>query len=357
MSITHAQAQQSTRIAAGVELLATMLDTESVSGGEARLAHLLASHLRNAGFDTRIDAVGNLIAIWGDGVDHVALVGHLDTVPGRIAVRTEDGRLHGRGAVDAKGPLAAALTAVMRQPRDAGRRFTVVGAVEEETTSRGALHVAEKLRAPANLVILEPSGWDGITIAYKGSIRLRWTVEVPASHSAGPQPSAADQAFAYVSSLHELARARSNGARHFDRVDLRVIRCEAGGDGLCDRARVECGLRLPLGCDVAVLIRDVHALAGAGRVEIVSAEPAVRTDRGSPLARRFVSAIRAHGGAPRFKLKTGTSDLNVLAPAWGCPALAYGPGNSLLDHTPDEYVEISEFERAVDVFDTVLRTL
>jgi LysW-gamma-L-lysine carboxypeptidase len=52
---------------------------------------------------------------------------------------------------------------------------------------------------------------------------------------------------------------------------------------------------------------------------------------------------------PRFKLKTGTSDLNVLVPAWGCQAVAYGPGDSQLDHTPREHVSIAELERAVSV--------
>ena len=70
-----------------------------------------------------------------------------------------------------------------------------------------------------------------------------------------------------------------------------------------------------------------------------------------------MQAIREHGGSPRFKLKTGTSDLNILAPAWNCPAVAYGPGRSLLDHTPDEHIEIADLERAVDVLDSVLRRL
>ena len=65
-------------------------------------------------------------------------------------------------------------------------------------------------------------------------------------------------------------------------------------------------------------------------------------------------AIRAQGGTPRFKVKTGTSDLNVLVPAWGCQAVAYGPGNSKLDHTPHEHVSIAELERAVEVLAAAL---
>jgi len=59
----------------------------------------------------------------------------------------------------------------------------------------------------------------------------------------------------------------------------------------------------------------------------------------------------------RFKLKTGTSDMNILAPVWGCPAVAYGPGDSRLDHTPEEAIDLAEFQRGVDVLSEVLRTL
>jgi len=358
MSTLSTPAHASTRRAlSGVELLTAMLCIPSVSGDEAQLASFLAGDLYAAGFDTRVDAAGNLVASRGEGCEHVALVGHLDTVPGRIAVRQDGDSLYGRGAVDAKGPLAAALTAVMRQPRDGGTRFTVIGAVGEETTSRGARHLAETMAAPDQLVILEPSGWQGVTIAYKGSVRLQWSLQVPAAHSAGPSMSAADRAFAFVNALHQLAAARSGDAGRFDRVDVRVLRCDAGSDGLRDRAHVDIGVRVPLGCDLDELLCDVRALAGEGSLDVTSAEPPVRTDRASRLARRFVQAIRAQGGSPRFKLKTGTSDLNVLVPAWRCPAIAYGPGDSMLDHAPDEHIEISEFERSVDVLDRVLRAL
>jgi LysW-gamma-L-lysine carboxypeptidase len=56
-------------------------------------------------------------------------------------------------------------------------------------------------------------------------------------------------------------------------------------------------------------------------------------------------------------LKSGTADLNIVAPRWGCPALAYGPGDSRLDHTPEERISLHEFHRSVSVLKTVLRRL
>ena len=60
---------------------------------------------------------------------------------------------------------------------------------------------------------------------------------------------------------------------------------------------------------------------------------------------------------PIFYDKTGTSDWNVVAPFWKCPTVAYGPGDSALDHTPVEHVEIAEFERGVRVLERALATL
>ena len=84
---------------------------------------------------------------------------------------------------------------------------------------------------------------------------------------------------------------------------------------------------------------------------------AYRGDKNNPLVRAFLKGVRASGGTPGFLLKTGTSDMNVAGPAWRCPILAYGPGDSSLDHTPDEHVEVAEYLRAIDVLEAALRQM
>jgi len=49
--------------------------------------------------------------------------------------------------------------------------------------------------------------------------------------------------------------------------------------------------------------------------------------------------------------------MNVVGPAWGCPIVAYGPGDSSLDHTPEEHIEIKEFRRGINVLTQALQTL
>src|SRR5919201_1670735 len=189
----------------GIELLEGMLAIPSPSTQERPLGQWLVARLRGMGFAARSDEAGNVVAYWGGGPREVMLLGHIDTVPGFIPVRRDKKRLFGRGAVDAKGPLAAAITAVARQSVGTGVRFTVIGAVEEEGSSRGARHLVSR-RAPDQLVILEPSGWDAVTLGYKGSLRVRYRLAQPMGHGAGPNDSAGDKAIAFVRRLQDYAR-------------------------------------------------------------------------------------------------------------------------------------------------------
>lgn len=132
------------------------------------------------------------------------------------------------------------------------------------------------------------------------------------------------------------------------------------------------GFRLPLDLDGATMARlltemariepttaaDLEAdLDATATVYIGEALPAFRSDKGSPLVRAFLPAIRAEGGKPRLKVKTGTADMNIVGPIWGCPIVAYGPGDSKLDHTPHERIEIAEYLRAIRVLSVALLTL
>jgi LysW-gamma-L-lysine carboxypeptidase len=80
-------------------------------------------------------------------------------------------------------------------------------------------------------------------------------------------------------------------------------------------------------------------------------------EKNTALVRAFLSAIRAAGGKPAFALKSGTADLNLVAPVWGCPAVAYGPGDSNLDHTSNEHISLSEYRRSIGVLKEVLNQL
>ena len=85
--------------------------------------------------------------------------------------------------------------------------------------------------------------------------------------------------------------------------------------------------------------------------------PAWACEKNTPLVRTFLKGIRLQGGEPRFVYKTGTADLNIVAPVWGCPAVVYGPGDSALDHTPEEHIVLAEYAKAVRILSHVLCSL
>lgn len=105
------------------------------------------------------------------------------------------------------------------------------------------------------------------------------------------------------------------------------------------------------------LARMPQARQPEGELVLDLGDPPFEAERNTPVVRALLRAIRAQGGTPRFKLKTGTSDMNVWGPAWGCPIVAYGPGDSALDHTPHEHIDIGEFLRGVDVLTGALELL
>jgi LysW-gamma-L-lysine carboxypeptidase len=277
-------------------------------------------------------------------------------------VRIEGGEIVGRGAVDAKGPLAAFVAAATAPP--GGVRVTIAALVEEEApTSAGARHLAA-WPAPDWCVIGEPSGWDGVTFGYKGRLVLRVALTRAARHGAAPGPTCAEEALAVWGRIRAAAAERSPGQNGFAALDCRLERIGTDGDGLSERAELRVGYRLPPGCAIDEVEAEVRAICAAPTrdggdadltVERLAAEPPARASRASPLARAFVAAIAECGGTATFKVKSGTSDMNVLLPAWGCPTVAYGPGDASLDHTPHERLALAEYGAAISVLRGVLR--
>ena len=127
--------------------------------------------------------------------------------------------------------------------------------------------------------------------------------------------------------------------------------------GLTETARMMLGFRLPLDVGPDALKAILEELADGVELAFRGEEEAFRSDKNNALVRAFLAAIRGQGERPGFVVKTGTSDMNVVGPVWQCPIVAYGPGDSALDHTPAEHVKIAEWQQGVAVLTDVLRRL
>lgn len=389
-----------------VDLLRGLVSIQSLSTQESAASQWLVEQMQGLGYERAfVDEAGNAVGEIGptDAAHTVVLLGHIDTVPGNIPVRIEetaDGPLlYGRGSVDAKGPLATFVNAVAQLgpawAHEQQVRIVVVGAVEEEyATSKGARFVAKRFNGetepmPAACIIGEPSSWQRVTLGYKGRLLVELAASQPMAHTAGPDASVAMTVVEVWNWINTYA-ARWNAGREkaFDQLSpsLRTINTSTD-EQMHDHVAATVGIRLPLNFDAEQFAHELLAWSadylGADppspqslvsslqspitltgplttlTVGLRGYEQPWRGDRNNALVRSFLAAIRGVDPSirPGFVLKTGTSDMNVVGPAWGCPILAYGPGDSALDHTPNEHLNLAEYERAIQVLAQALRNL
>ena len=361
-----------------VALVRGLVAIPSVSRAETQAAVWLVQQMREAGYDRAfVDEAGNAVGEIGDATAArtIILLGHIDTVPGSIPVRIEsspDGDiLFGRGSVDAKGPLATFVAGAAQfgpaAARAAGLRVVVVGAVEEEAaTSKGARFIASRFDGaneptPTACIIGEPSRWNRVTLGYKGRLLLDLTADQPMAHTAGPDASVA----AVVVDLWNWVTthaARVNEGKHkaFDQLSPSLRRfITSTNDAMHDLVDAQIAWRLPVGFDAEAFVEEIRRWPAAQPGESKTTfdfqfrgwERPWRGDRHNALVRSFLAAVRTEDPSAQlgFVLKTGTSDMNVVAPVWRCPIVAYGPGDSALDHTPNEHLPLDEYWRAVNV--------
>lgn len=341
------------------ETLMGLVAQYSPSGQEGAAVNWLVERMNALGYDKAfVDQAGNAVGMIGSGPRQIVLLGHIDTVPGEIPARVEDGVLYGRGVVDAKGALAAFTDAAIRCGAVDGWQLVVVGAVEEERDSRGAYFVADQYR-PEYAVIGEPNRWDRVALGYKGSAWAEITVRRGQAHTAGADQTACEGAVEVWQSIISFAgEYNADKARVFDQVQPSLQGFESGQSDFDQWARLKIGVRLPEAFSSAEWYTQLEELAGEAQVERMGRPiEAWACEKNTRLVRALLAGIRGEGGSPAFVYKTGTADLNIVAPIWGCPALVYGPGDSALDHTPDEKLTLEEYERSVRVLASALGRL
>lgn len=343
-----------------VEFLKGALEIPSPSGQERLVAEYLAEGMEKLGLKAFVDEADNARGQVGHGPIQVVLLGHIDTVPGVVPVRLEGNKLFGRGAVDAKGPFVTMIFAAAGLSEEARKHLTVhlVGATEEEApSSKGARFVAPRLK-PHYVIIGEPSGWEGITLGYKGRLLVKARREKDNFHSAHHEPNAAEELISYFVAIKAWAEAMNVGQKAFDQVQytLRDFRIQPAE--LKQVAEMFFDLRLPPRLPPEEAIHHLTAYAPPTiELEFFGREVPYLGPKDTPLTRALRQGIRKAGGKPVFKLKTGTSDMNVLAPHWKVPMVAYGPGDSTLDHTPHEHIGVEEFLKGIEALREALEAL
>lgn len=336
------------------KLLFELVSIKSTSGKEAKAVDYLAGHIAEAGWEAAfVDNAGNMVASRGSGPKEIVLMGHIDTVPGGPEVRIERKVLWGRGSVDAKGPLCAFVCAGGKAEIPPGWRITLVGAVGEETDSKGAKYRISR-HSPQACIIAEPSGTSGVTLGYRGSLRTRLFGHDSGYHrsnSQGPSTACVKAAAGIINSVEEMDDPTKKIIERPHAAIVTMKGIENGGRS----AEIILDIRMPIGKDVKDfedLVREAADVYGV-RSQFDFAAPAHMVPKNDPVVRCLKNAVRKEGLKPTLYAKSGTADFN-LAAVWRCPMAAYGPGDSVLDHTADERLDLEKYLMSISVIENAL---
>ena len=352
-----------------IELLNRSLKEYTPSRAEGSLANLIKDKsIDELGFEkTNIDNVGNVIATKGSGRPVIMLCGHMDTVPGRIPVRMENGYLYGRGASDAKSSLIAMLLAASEFPKQRGT-IIFAGVVDEEGNATGIKELVRSKYTIDYAIFGEPSGISNITIAYKGRFAFRLTCDVGTSaHASAPwlAKNSIEEVYDFWQAIQlEIGRLDS-GSDKSSKVTCSLTEISGGSSHNVtpQKCKITVDIRIPTTNTsrkiqelVASIVKEVSIkknVRATYRIEDMT-EP-FEADHTSPLVRALsLSIIDVCRKRPILLRKTGTGDMNILGNAFRIPVVTYGPGDPHSSHTADERISIAEYISSIEVYNTTL---
>lgn len=295
--------------------------------------------------------MGNYFAAIGRGNRTVMFVSHVDTVPGELRVKVSEGKISGRGAVDAKGPLAAMLLAGgCLADKLQNIRLVVAGLVDEEGMGTGAKKLVEEGVKADSIIIGEPTGTVGIALSYRGSVSVKIKARSKGGHASAPY--IAESALQKILDLWKLVEKEFGGKR-YEEITSALTTLHAGDwiSRIPERAEGSINIRFPhpyTSKEIISKLEEFVKIAGC-EMEVVDITEPVVTSVTNAAARGLQRAMLKLGIKPKIVKKTGTSDMNTLASVTE-NIVACGPGDSTLAHTAFETVEIKDIVTAVKIY-------
>ncbi len=354
-------------------LLQRMLETYSPSGKEKAISSLLADEFRNLGLSVRIDEVDNVEGRAGSGSPKALLCGHMDTVEGFIEVKRKGKVIFGRGAVDAKSPLAALICAGAQYTKEGGKgTIVVLAVVDEEGKSRGIKHFVSRCNEKFDYAIFgEPSGTYAVTVGYKGRLVMKARCLTAAGHASAPQlfENAIYVATKVIDRLRKKEAEWAQGGDAYSSPTLSVTMMRGGrqDNTVPDCCEIVVDIRVPSSTTTSAVKEELVGLIEGAReseskakieYEFIDENAPFREDPASKLVQAFKEAVVEKSGREcRLSRKTGTSDVNDFVSRNRTSAVVYGPGNSKLDHTTLENVSIEEYYDSIDILKSVMQKM
>ena len=328
-------------------LTRALVDLDSTTGQEKPVVDYLFAYLsrvssRNNGRLERLPAApnrDNLFLTFGDPV--VTLSTHTDTVPPYFSSSENDTHIHGRGACDAKGIIAAMIFAAETLLTADTRNFALLFVVGEERDSAGAIAAAAAPRGSRFLINGEPTE-NRLALGSKGTLRYELVARGKLAHSAYPELG--------HSAIHSLLDALgviraiplpTDAILGPATLNVGTIRGGRAPNVVADEAHAEIMFRL---------VDSPDSL----RAAVARAASAHRVEAHEVLCNSAVH-LRALVGLPTTVVSF-TTDIPTFNGAWGEPFLL-GPGSIHAAHTAEERIRKRELSEAVEVYAGMVRQL
>ena len=372
-------------MSATLELAQRLIQCPSVTPKDEGCQTLLAERLSTLGFTVetlQYEDVTNLWATIGSDGPLFVFAGHTDVVPPGPLDQWQyppfdavvaDGFLHGRGAADMKGSLAAMITAVealLAETEINGRIGFLITSDEEGIAINGTQKVIAELSergiAIDYCLVGEPSSsdrlGDTIKVGRRGSLGAKLIVKGIQGHVAYPQLALnpIHKALPVLSSLSMISWDAGNGS--FPATSFQISNIEAGTGAtnvIPEKLEIDFNFRFSTELTATAIQERVTALLEEGDLNFsidwnLSGEPFL-TDSGR-LVEAVASSIKQHTGLDTVRSTAGgTSDGRFIAPT-GAEVVELGPSNATI-HQIDEKITVAELDALADVYRTILEKL
>jgi acetylornithine deacetylase len=323
------------------ELTRRLVDIESVTGNEQACAEMLHDHLKGLMFHVEHQPVspGRANVFATRGTPEIVLSTHMDTVPPFVASSEDDEYIYGRGSCDAKGIMAAQVTAAERLTSEGVTNFGLLFLVGEETMSDGARVANQSPMGTRFMINGEPTE-NKLALGSKGILRVEICARGRMAHSAYPHlgESAIEKLLDILADLRRMPLP-VDPVLGPSTLNIGLISGGRAANIVPDEARADVLIRTVNGTDaLRQNIRQI--LDGRCEFEFIRETPALRMEK----LDGFETDVVAF-----------TTDLPNLT-NWGRPLLL-GPGSISVAHTDHERVRKADLARAVELYCRLVRQL
>lgn len=345
-----------------VSFLRDLIRVRAMPGGEAEIASRVVREWQDLGFDAAYtDPAGNALGLvrGREGGPAWLLLTHLDHVhegdPSLWAHPPfegvlENGTVHGRGAVDIKGPLAAqtyALAGLLKAGQRPLRDVWIAAVTLEEVGGEGAAYLVKHPPAEIGAVIVgEPSN-NQLMLGHRGVAHIHVTLRGTAHHASLSLKDNPLYALAELLKRVEAVELPTHSVVGRSTLTPTQVVTDSGSENLTSNtATVTLDWRsseseAEMRATLAELLKGLPAFGEVAPMWTPKNTPGFATERAHPLVAKVLPYTRRFHAEPGL-WSFATDGRYTHAALW--PTVGWGPGDEKLAHTTREAVAVADLE-------------